>query len=76
MKNNTLLLEPLEKRLLLTGLPELNIVPTLITATEQGSIAGEFTITRSGTIDDALTVHLLLGGSALNGQDYSLIEKE
>jgi len=74
MKNNTLLLEPLEKRLLLTGLPELNIVPTLITAAEQGSIAGEFTITRSGVIDDALTVHLLLGGSALNGQDYSLVD--
>jgi hypothetical protein len=74
MKNHELTLEPLEKRLLLTGLPELNIIPTVINAVEQGSVAGEFTITRSGSTEDALTVQIALGGSAVNGQDYGLID--
>lgn len=41
---------------------------------EQGGIAGEFTVTRKGSLTDSLIVTLSVQGSATNGVDYEYIQ--
>jgi len=55
------------------GPPWITVVATRPAASEEGPTAGEFTLTRSGNVDNSLTINLSLGGSAANGVDYSWI---
>jgi hypothetical protein len=48
-----------------------NVVASRPNAGEEGPTAGEFTVTRTGSTEAALTVNLAIGGSAINGTDYS-----
>lgn len=56
-----------------------NSVPTVIiaattpSAAEQGAVPGTFTITRAGETVESLTVNFTIGGSAVNGTDYTTI---
>jgi len=52
--------------------PVLSIEATVATATEGGT-AGQFTISRTGSLANALTVALIIGGTATNGVDYTSI---
>lgn len=62
---------------LLTGdkrLPaRVTLAATVPAASENGPAAGRFTLTRQGPADAALTVNLLVTGSAANGVDYAWI---
>jgi hypothetical protein len=49
---------------------------TVEEAGEEGPVAGEFTLTRIGSTDVALTVNLVAAGSAVNGTDYPLIPSQ
>ncbi len=51
----------------------INIATSRPTASEEGPACGEFTIWRSGPTDNSLLVNLAIGGSAVNGADYSFI---
>jgi len=53
--------------------PTVSIAATDPNASEQGSDSGKFTITRTGTLADALSVSFTIGGSATNGVDYDQI---
>ncbi len=72
MGDSALRLEVLEPRWLLNGtaLPEVNLIPTVVAATEQNATPGEFIITRSGSTDVPLTVYFSLGGTATPELDY------
>ncbi len=50
-----------------------NVAATVPNAGEEGPVPGEFTLTRTGPADTALTVNFSMGGTAANGVDYSLI---
>jgi len=62
---------------LLTGFkalsPSVSIAATIPAASENGPVAGQFTLTRSGSVSSALTVGLVISGSAVNGSSYQLI---
>jgi hypothetical protein len=63
-------------RLLVGGLvlqPRITVAATTPQASENGPASGVFTLTRSGSLDDELTVGLALSGSALNGTDYAFV---
>jgi hypothetical protein len=55
------------------SLPTVTIAATTPSAAEEGALPGTFTITRAGETVEALTVNLAIGGSALNGTDYTTI---
>lgn len=56
------------------ALPALiNIAATDAFASETGQNSGTFTITRRGSTNDLLVVSLQIGGSAINGVDYSTL---
>ncbi|MBI2929817.1 MAG: hypothetical protein HYY24_29510 [Verrucomicrobia bacterium] len=55
-------------------LPRVVIVASQAAASENGPEAGEFTLSRVGSADSELTVQVALGGSALNGVDYSRLD--
>ncbi len=55
------------------GTPMVTVTATDPLAAEAGSDAGTFTLTRSET-SGALTVDVQLGGDALNGSDYTLVD--
>ncbi len=55
------------------GTPWINVVATRPAASEEGPAAGEFSLSRSGSLENALTVNLSIGGSAVNGVDYSFL---
>ncbi len=62
---------------LLTGVkalsPSVTITATQPAASENGPTAGQFTVTRSGSLAAALPVNLTISGSAVNGTSYQLI---
>jgi Cadherin-like len=53
--------------------PTISIEATIANASENGPVAGEFTLTRAGDTNSALTVSLQVTGSAVNGSDYQTI---
>jgi hypothetical protein len=53
--------------------PAVSIVATKATAAELGPVAGNFTVSRTGGTDIALTVAYAAGGSAVNGSTYDQI---
>jgi hypothetical protein len=53
--------------------PRINIAASISNASENGPAPGEFTITRSGSADSAVSVNLLVSGSAGNGVDYRFV---
>lgn len=55
-----------------TARPVLSIVATDDTAVE-GESTGTFTISRTGSTAEALTVYLVIKGTAINGTDYTLV---
>jgi len=65
---------------LLTGYkalsPSVSIAATIPAASENGPVAGQFTLTRSGSAISALTVNLVVSGSAVNGSSYQLISSQ
>jgi len=67
----------LEKGQIYTGnkvlAPRVMVVASQPTASENGPVSGEFTLTRNGPTESALTVNLQLTGSALNGSDYAFV---
>jgi hypothetical protein len=50
--------------------PRVSITATTPQASENGPVAGQFTITREGDFDLPLTVTFLISGNATNGADY------
>jgi hypothetical protein len=50
--------------------PRVSLAATTPQASENGPVAGRFTISREGDLDAPLTVNLLITGSATNGVDY------
>lgn len=54
-------------------LTTVTIVATKAASDESGSNPGEYTITRTGDIQTALTVSYGVGGTAVNGVDYNLL---
>ena len=65
---------------LLTGAkalsPSVSIAATQPAASENGPVAGQFTLTRSGSMSSALTVNLTISGSAVNGSSYQLLANQ
>ncbi len=65
---------------LLTGVkalsPSVTIAATQPAASENGPMAGQFTVTRSGSLLAALPVNLTISGSAVNGSSYQLIASQ
>ncbi|MEK7952869.1 Calx-beta domain-containing protein [Luteolibacter soli] len=56
------------------GLPSrVSITATNTGASENGPVAGQFTVTREGDFDLPLTVNLTISGNATNGVDYQNI---
>ncbi len=53
-----------------SDLPLVTIAATQDTVTESGGQAGVFTVTRGGDLSADLTVHYLVTGTAVSGQDY------
>jgi len=53
--------------------PRFGIEATTPLASENGPVDGEFTITREGDLEEALSVNLLISGNATNGVDYQSI---
>ena len=62
---------------LLTGTkamsPSVSVSATIPAASENGPAAGQFTLTRSGSLASSLAVNLTISGSAVNGSSYQLI---
>lgn len=56
--------------------PRVTVLASQPVASENGPVAGEFTLTRSGPLDGALTVNLQLTGSAVNGSDYAFVSPQ
>ncbi len=54
--------------------PRVILTASNANASENGPEAGEFVLTRSGSIDSELAVKIGIGGSASNGTDYSKID--
>jgi hypothetical protein len=50
--------------------PRVSLTATTPQASENGPVAGQFTLTREGDFDLPLTVNLLISGNATNGVDY------
>ena len=65
---------------LLTGAkalsPSVSIAATQPAASENGPVAGQFTLTRSGSMISAMTVNLNVSGSAVNGSSYQLLANQ
>ena len=53
--------------------PRVSIAATTAQASENGPVAGQFTITREGDFDLPLTVNLSISGNATNGVDYQSV---
>jgi hypothetical protein len=53
--------------------PTVSVVATVPCASEQGPVAGVFTVTRAGDTTDPLNVSYAIGGTATNGTDYAAI---
>jgi hypothetical protein len=55
------------------GLAAVSVSASIAIASEPGTDAGAFTVTRSGGLSIPLTVHYTLGGTAVNGVDYQAL---
>ncbi|MCW1922133.1 type I secretion C-terminal target domain-containing protein [Luteolibacter arcticus] len=53
--------------------PRVTLTATTPQASENGPVAGQFTITREGDFDLPLTVNLSISGNATNGMDYQSV---
>lgn len=53
--------------------PSVSIVASLPAASQNGTVSGQFTLTRTGSTAATLTVNLTISGSAVNGSSYELI---
>src|SRR5207249_346931 len=53
-----------------------SIIANLPAASQNGPVAGQLTITRSGAADSALTANLQITGSAVNGSDYQYLSPQ
>jgi hypothetical protein len=53
--------------------PMISIVASIPSASQNGPVSGQFTLTRSGSLVAALPVNLTISGSAANGSSYELI---
>jgi len=53
--------------------PRVNIFASVPNASENGPVAGEFTLTRGGPATSELSVDLAISGSAANGVDYQFV---
>jgi hypothetical protein len=53
--------------------PRVSISATIPSASENGPVAGEFTISRTGSTASDMVVNLQVSGSAANGIDYMLV---
>jgi hypothetical protein len=53
--------------------PNLSITASDSSAAESGPNTGQFTLTRTGITTGAITVNLSIGGTAVNGTDYTMI---
>lgn len=53
--------------------PRVSILASIPAASENGPVAGEFTLSRIGGVASDLEVNIAVGGSAANGGDYPLI---
>ncbi len=51
----------------------LTIAASVATTNEAGGSPGQFTVTRTGSLANALTVNLTIAGTATNGTDYATI---
>jgi len=71
------LVDLVESGRLLTGTkvlaPRVTILASAAIASENGPVAGEFTVTRTGSAAGSLTVNLQITGSAQNGSDYAWV---
>lgn len=56
--------------------PRVTVLASQPIASENGPVPGEFTLTRSGSLEAALTVNLQLTGSAVNGSDYAFVSPQ
>ena len=56
--------------------PRVTVIASRPNASENGPVPGEFLLTRSGSVEAALTVNLYLTGSAQNGGDYSFVSPQ
>ncbi len=69
-----------ENNNLLTGgkvfAPQVSIVASIPGASENGPVSGQFTLTRTGPTDSAMTIPLQITGSAVNGSDYQYINPQ
>jgi hypothetical protein len=55
--------------------PQISIVASVPNASQNGPIAGELTLTRSGSLGSPTAVNLLISGSAQNGVDYQIVSQ-
>ena len=53
--------------------PVISITATIPAASQNGPVAGQFTLTRTGPTGSPLTVNLTISGSAVNGTSYQLL---
>ena len=53
--------------------PLVSIAASIAAASENGPAPGQFTLTRSGSLNSPLTVNLTISGSAVNGSSYEMI---
>ncbi len=53
-----------------TTVPEVTVAPTVATVVEDGAVNGQFTFTRTGATDAALTVSFTVGGTATSATDF------
>ena len=56
--------------------PRVTVLASQPNASENGPVSGEFTLTRSGSLDAALSVNLQLTGTAVNGSDYAFVSPQ
>lgn len=56
-----------------TGPTRINVVAMQPMAREEGAVPGQIALSRTGFPDAPLTINIQIGGSALNGVDYSFI---
>lgn len=57
-------------------IPVVNLAVATPTASENGPVAGEFVVTRTGPKDNELTIQLAIAGSASNGVDYATLSPQ
>jgi tartrate-resistant acid phosphatase type 5 len=57
----------------ISNVPAVSITATDASASEPGANTGTFTVSRTGSTANAMTVNYVIGGTAANGADYSAL---